>query len=102
MTKTREKLKNYLENNGIQKNWFVDQLETNGTTFYHILNNKINIPIRFWRKIISKTHNEVTFEDLVRDFVEFEKSDVIKLEVVGGDGKNCLISVSLRELNENK
>lgn len=69
----RDKLRKFLDDNGIQFKWFAAQLGMNPKALYLILGKKKPIPKKYWKQVILKTKNHITLEDLADIDLDFDQ-----------------------------
>lgn len=62
---TSERLKKYIEDNGIQRKWFAEKIGMKPSYLYLILSGKRPIPKKYWLKIIQLTNNHFKVEDFL-------------------------------------
>lgn len=68
-----EKVRNYLENNGLQSRWFAEKLGISKQYFYNILAGRASLPKKQWKLMIEMTKGEITLYDILVDcFSEIE------------------------------
>ena len=62
-----EKLKKYIDDNGIQKKWFAEKIGVKPQYLYLILEGQRPIPKKCWLKIIELTHKNFKLEEFLQD-----------------------------------
>lgn len=64
-----EKLKNYLDDNGIEYKWFSLKVGMSTSQFNFVLSHRRGIPAKYWNNIVKVTRGEITLQDLA-DYME--------------------------------
>lgn len=74
----REKLKNFLKENGLQQKWFAEKIGINPHTFYVILQQGKPFPKKYWKAIILLTNREISIYDLAEIDIEEVRQELKK------------------------
>ena len=62
--KLGEKLRKYLDDNGLHYNWFEMQVGMPPKSLYAILDCRKKMPQKYWKAVIILTQNHITLNDL--------------------------------------
>lgn len=92
-----EKLVKYITKNGIKKKWFAQQLGISSSQFCQFYSGLVNVPKKHWVKLIEMTGGEVTFSDLLSDYLK----PIEFIEVATTTSKNKC-EVILKDLKKGK
>lgn len=65
-----EKFERYCKKMGIQKRWFAEQLGMNRSQISQFCNGSVSLPKKFWIEMMNLTNGEITFADLMADFLK--------------------------------
>jgi predicted transcriptional regulator len=73
------KLKNYLDDNGIRLSWFAEKIGISVGTLSKFLKGKGKLPKKCWKKVVVVTKGKISMKELVSEFLidtqEFEDDD---------------------------
>lgn len=67
-------LKKYLEDNGVVKKWFGNQLGLSKASLSDIITGRRGVPIKYWTKITLLTRGKITYEDLLEMNTTFKEN----------------------------
>jgi DNA-binding transcriptional regulator YdaS (Cro superfamily) len=65
-----EKFERYCKNAGVQKKWFAEQLGINRSQISQFCSGSVPLPKKFWVGMMNITKGEITFADLMIDFLK--------------------------------
>lgn len=87
--KTKERLEAYFESTGIRKEWFARKIGMSRAMIYHVVAGNIQIPEKYWEKMISLSQGFIKPEDLISDFLhhKFKNSSLIQVQEMEGGNK---------------
>lgn len=92
-----EKIRCYLESNGLQSRWFAEKLGISKAYFYNILAGRASLPKKQWKLIIEMTKGEITLYDILTDYF----SEIEDIEFHDrGEIYSCIIA--LKNINKGK
>jgi hypothetical protein len=91
---TKEKIKNFVDEKGVRKQWIADKLGMPRQQFYSVSSGFTPCPKKYWVKLMQITEGHVSMEDLMEDFLkEFDFIEVRHYK----NPRECI--VSLKEIN---
>ena len=61
----RDKIKKYLDDNGIKPQWFAKKIGMNAKQFYMVLAKKVSIPQKYWKAIVETSNYKISLNDLL-------------------------------------
>lgn len=64
-----EKLKNYLEDNGIRLSWFAEKIGISVGTLSKFLKGKGKLPKKSWKKVVIATKGKISMKEMVTEFL---------------------------------